>query len=78
MANATIDTRTFDEIYKSLNEVHQYELRERIKSATLCTEAAIRNWRLGHRRPQALYQTVIVKCLKSMGIITKPELLFPR
>lgn len=78
MAENKIDTRTFGEIYKSLNEVKQFEIREKIKSLSYCSEPAIRNWRTGHRRPEAIHQVNIVKALRSIGIIAKPETLFPR
>lgn len=78
MAENKIDTRTFGEIYKSLNEVKQFEIREKIKSLSYCSEPAIRNWRTGHRRPEAIHQVNIVKALRSIGVIAKPETLFPR
>lgn len=78
MAETKIDTRTFPEIYASLNEVMQFELREKIKSLSYCSEPAIRNWRTGHRRPEPVHQMNIVKALKSIGIVTRPEFLFPK
>lgn len=78
MAESKIDTRTFGEIYNSLNEITQFELREKIKSLSYCSEPAIRNWRNGHRRPEAVHQMNIVKALKSIGIISSPSFLFPK
>lgn len=78
MIESKLETRTFGELYDSLNEVMQYEIREKIKSLCLCSESAVRNWRKGHRRPQAIYQANIVKAFKSIGITTRPEFLFPR
>ena len=78
MTKSKIDTRTFGEIYNSLNEVTQFELREKIKSLSYCSEPAIRNWRNGHRRPEAVHQMNIVKALKSIGIISTPSFLFPK
>ncbi len=78
MTQTKIDTRTFGEIYNSLNEIKQFELREKIKSLSFCSDPAIRNWRNGHRRPEAVHQMNIVKALKSIGIISKPSSLFPK
>ena len=78
MTDSKIDTRTFGEIYNSLNEITQFELREKIKSLSYCSEPAIRNWRNGHRRPEAVHQMNIVKALKSIGIISSPSFLFPK
>ena len=78
MTESKIDTRTFGEIYNSLNEVTQFELREKIKSLSYCSEPAIRNWRNGHRRPEAVHQMNIVKALRSIGIISSPKFLFPK
>ena len=78
MTDSKIDTRTFGEIYNSLNEITQFELREKIKSLSYCSEPAIRNWRNGHRRPEAVHQMNIVKALKSIGIISNPSFLFPK
>jgi hypothetical protein len=78
MVETKIDTRTFGEIYQSLNEMTQFDLREKIKSLSYCTEAAIRNWRNGHRRPEPVHQANIVKALKTIGIRTSPATLFPK
>ena len=79
MSETKIDTRTFQEIYRNLNEVTQFELREKIKSLSYCSEPAIRNWRTGHRRPEPVHQMNIVKALRSVaGIIAIPSTLFPR
>lgn len=78
MAETKIDTRTFGEIYDSLNEVEKFEVREKIRSLSLCSEAGIRNWRTGHRRPQPVHQMNIVKAFKSIGIVTAPSFLFPQ
>ena len=78
MTQARSDTRTFGEIYNSLNEIKQFELREKIKSLSFCSDPAIRNWRNGHRRPEAVHQMNIVKALRSIGIISNPSFLFPK
>ena len=78
MTQSKIDTRTFGEIYNSLNEIKQFELREKIKSLSFCSDPAIRNWRNGHRRPEAVHQMNIVKALRSIGIISNPSFLFPK
>lgn len=78
MAETRFDTRTFQEIYASLNEVTQFELREKIKTLSYCSEPAIRNWRTGHRRPEPVHQMNIVKALKTFGIISHPSFLFPK
>ena len=78
MTQSKIDTRTFGEIYNSLNEIKQFELREKIKSLSFCSDPAIRNWRNGHRRPEAVHQMNIVKALRSSGIISNPSFLFPK
>ena len=78
MTQTKIDTRTFGEIYNSLNEIKQFELREKIKSLSFCSDPAIRNWRNGHRRPEAVHQMNIVKALRSIGIISNPSFLFPK
>ena len=78
MTQAKIDTRTFGEIYNSRNEIKQFELREKIKSLSFCSDPAIRNWRNGHRRPEAVHQMNIVKALRSIGIISNPSFLFPK
>ena len=78
MIETKIDTRTFGEIYNSLNEIKQFELREKIKSLSFCSDPAIRNWRNGHRRPEAVHQMNIVKALRSIGIISNPSFLFPK
>jgi len=78
MTQSKIDTRTFGEIYASLNEVTQFELREKIMSLSYCSAEAIRSWKTGRRRPEAVHQMNIVKALKSIGIISNPSFLFPK
>lgn len=74
-----IDTRTFGEIYDSLNEVKQAELRERIKFLCKCSDSAIRNWKLGNRRPHPVFQVQITTAVnKILKIKSAPEFLFPR
>lgn len=72
-----IDTRPFVELNKNLTPSEQYQLQDMVIKATKVTDACFRSWRLGRRTPAPLYQDIIVKQLKKMGVITSPATLFP-
>lgn len=73
-----IDTRTFGQIYDSLQRVEQYDLRERIRKVSMVTEPTIRNWKNGFRKPEVVHQVNVCKVLKQLfGIESSPKYLFP-
>lgn len=73
-----MDTRTFRDIYKSLNEVDQATLRDLVSRYAMVADSTIRCWITLKRRPSALAQVNIVKALRKIGIRSDARFLFPR
>lgn len=72
-----IDTRSFVEICKGLDSRTRLELCRDIQRRTLVTDATVRNWRLGYKRPLPIYRKSIVNALKRIGIQSNVFHLFP-
>ena len=78
MTNQVTDNRTFVELWPSLTPGMQDDLRENVLKAAKCTYNAFMNWTYGQRTPMAIFQNIIVRELRKLGISTKSSILFPR
>ena len=68
------DTRTFPEIYSSLNHLQQMELRDEIISKTGVTRATVFNWATGARAPQYKgIRKIVSDCVKKVADVRIPQ-----
>ena len=72
------DTRTFPEIYKSLNQLQQTELRNEIISKTGVSRVTVFNWANKKRIPQyPVVRKAVSDCVKKVvGVRIPQHLLF--
>lgn len=72
------DTRTFPEIYSSLNHLQQLELRDEIIAKTGVTRETVFNWAKKGRAPQySGIRRIVSDCVKKVtGIRTPQHILF--
>ena len=68
------DTRTFPEIYSSLNHLQQMDLRDEIISRTGVTRVTVFNWAKGDRVPQYKgIRNIVSDCVKKITGIRSPQ-----
>ena len=68
------DTRTFPEIYSSLNHLQQMELRNEIMSKTGVTRETVFNWSKGKRVPQySGIRKIVSDCVKKVAEVRIPQ-----
>ena len=74
----TYDTRTFPEIYSSLNHLQQMELRNEIISRTGVSRVTVFNWSKGDRVPQySGIRRIVSECVKKVvGVHAPQHMLF--
>lgn len=79
--NKSIDTRTFGEIYNSLNKLEKTELYRKLHIANVCaSRQTVWNWAIGRCEPgQPLVMNSLVRVLGGfLGRSVSANTLFPR
>lgn len=70
----TIDTRTFPEIYSSLNKLQQKELRNKIIRKTGVSRQTVWYWATGDRIPQNEgIRNLVAECIKKIAGVKVPQ-----
>lgn len=73
-----IDTRSYAEIYDSLDSFQRSELISALMKDMICADSTLRNYRLGNRAPKPIYQRQMAKTIKRvLGIEVSLAHLFP-
>ncbi len=74
----TIDTRSYKEIYDSLDSKGRSDLTSNLMKDLSCSDSTLRNYRLNNRNPHPPVQKIMVKTIRRVtGINASAAYLFP-